>query len=128
MMGNYAKAESYCLEATQTIKDLFGSKSAEYAICLQNLGDLYVAMGDYDKAEKHYLDMLAIRKSLAGKNSTLYAGSLGTLANVYINSGNYAQAEEYFLEALSIYKTSSSDCFSEPTIGATSVFIVAFII
>ena len=104
-MGDYAKAETYHLEALRIRKSVHGENHPDYAVSLNNLGVLYSDMGDYAKAETYYLEALRIKKSVLGENHPGYAASLFNLGNLYSKMGDYAKAERYYLEALSIRKT-----------------------
>ena len=80
-----------------------------YCTCINNLGDLYVAMGKYEKAEPLYLEASMIRKELLGVKHPDYATSLDNLGVLYTTTGDYNKAEPSHIEALNIRK----DCLGE---------------
>ena len=80
-----------------------------YCTCINNLGDLYVAMGIYEKAEPLYLEAIKIRKELLGVKHPDYATSLDNLGVLYTTTGDYNKAEPLHVEALNIRK----DCLGE---------------
>jgi len=100
--GEYSQAERCFLEAAKLNEALYGKDHPEYAVSLNNLGEVYRSMGDYARAERHYLEAIALQERTLGKDNSNYALLLNNLGLAYFGAGDYARAEMYSLEALDI--------------------------
>jgi CHAT domain-containing protein/Tfp pilus assembly protein PilF len=97
-------AEPLHLQSLEIRKSIFGEKSSEYLISLNNLANCYLFQGKYNYAEPLFLNVLNIRKENLGENNLDYALSLNNLAVLYVNQGKYSQAEPLYKKALEIRK------------------------
>ena len=56
VMGQYEKAEPFCLKGKAIREKVLGKEHPEYAASLNNLGAMYLDMGQNEKAEPLYLE------------------------------------------------------------------------
>ncbi len=84
------------------VKSEHGEKSAEYAICLNNLAGVVKAQGRYAQAEDLYREALQIGRTTIGEGHPNYAIRLNNLAGVVKVQGRHEEAEGLFREALEI--------------------------
>ncbi len=75
---------------------------ADFAMCLNNIGNLQADLGNYKESEKHHLQAMELRESVLGNRHPDYAASLNNLGILYYNIGDYKSAEIHYLKALRI--------------------------
>ncbi|CAA6825358.1 MAG: Unknown protein [uncultured Aureispira sp.] len=97
-MGYYEAAEKLYLQSQELRKKIYGVNHVNYALGLNNIGNLYEAMDQDVVAEGYYEE---VRKILGG-NSPHYVYSLNASAKLYFKQKKYLQAEHFWLKALKI--------------------------
>jgi tetratricopeptide (TPR) repeat protein len=80
----------------------------DFAVILNDLGELYREMGDYKASESYYKQALEIRKKKLGVIHPEFAGSLNNLGVLYWEIGDFKSSETYLLQALEIHKKNQS--------------------
>ena len=94
---------SYAEMIVQVLQHLPPPKEhTDYALSLNNLGDLYNAMGQYEKALPLYQQVVSIRAKVLGVEHPDYAASLNNLGILYRKTGQYEKALPLFQQVLSI--------------------------
>ncbi|GCC52764.1 CHAT domain-containing protein [Chryseotalea sanaruensis] len=78
--------------------------SANYALLLLKLGDLYSYAGLYSKAGKTLSEVFPIIEKQFGLNSPEYLDALVITGTHYVRQGKYPEAEETFDQALDLLK------------------------
>jgi len=104
IMGEYAKAVEYLLEALLIDEKVIGKEDPDYATSLNNIGNLFTSMRDYVQAEKYYLEALLLREEILGKEHPDYATSLNNIGHLCTITDEYSRAEKYLFESLSIHE------------------------
>ncbi|MBK9961620.1 MAG: tetratricopeptide repeat protein [Saprospiraceae bacterium] len=54
-MRRFEESEKFFIQALEIIKKVYGEEHQSYAVCLNNLGNLYVEMGDIDSGKRYLL-------------------------------------------------------------------------
>jgi len=70
------------------------------AICINNIGNVYLNLGDYHKAEEYYNLSLGIRKAL--NQPSKMAASIGNLGLIAQRNGKYVKAIRLNMESLKL--------------------------
>lgn len=107
MRGNFVQAEQLYVEAIALRRR--EPTQSSYAISLNNLAVLYVAMGRFEEAESRTREAMAILETLHATGGQAYASMLDALAAAKKSRGLYEQAEPDYLHALKIRKTLLGD-------------------
>jgi len=110
--SQFAKAESYYLQAAGIIKKTQGENTPAYATTISNLAVLYSEAGQYKKAEPYLLSVREIRKRILGEAHRDYATALINLASNYADMEQYAKAEPLYLQSNKILQNSLVKTFS----------------
>lgn len=97
-MGHYEAAKKLYLQSQELRKDIYGPDHVNYALGLNNIGNLYEAMNQNFVAEEYYKE---VRKIL-GANSPHYVYSLNASAQLYFKQKKYVEAEQFWSKALKI--------------------------
>src|SRR5262249_29621514 len=84
-MEDFAKAESFYLEALKIYKEALGEKHPEYALCLKNLAE-------FRKSVDLGREAAEILRTALGEKHVAYSGSMNNLAELYYNKEAYQQA------------------------------------
>ena len=98
------KEEDGVKTQTHQVEEVLGKEHFDYALSLNNLGELYNLMGDYPEAEKYFLEVKAISEKLFGNEHPDYATSLNSLGLLYFYMGDFSKAEVYYIELKSKYE------------------------
>jgi tetratricopeptide (TPR) repeat protein len=110
LTGNYGKAEKYYKEVIDKAREPYGNEhSADYAVNIDNLANLYLRMDKDEMAKPLIIKAMEIKKSIYGDTHSDIAYSLGSLSEISIREKNYDEAENYLREVLRI----SKECFGE---------------
>jgi CHAT domain-containing protein len=97
-MGHYEAAKLLYLQSQELRKDIYGVDHVNYALGLNNIGNLHEAMNQDFVAEEYYKE---VRKIL-GAQSPHYVYSLNASAKLYFKQKKYLEAENFWLKALKI--------------------------
>jgi CHAT domain-containing protein/tetratricopeptide (TPR) repeat protein len=97
-MGHYEAAKKLYLQSQKLRKEIYGVDHVNYALGLNNIGNLYEAMNQNFEAEAYYKE---VRKRLSA-HSPHYVHSLNASAKLYFKQKKYKQAEDFWLKALKI--------------------------
>ncbi|MGH9843947.1 MAG: CHAT domain-containing tetratricopeptide repeat protein, partial [Blastocatellia bacterium] len=101
--GDYAKAETFHLQALAIREKTLGPDHIQVGYSLNELGILYDFIGDYVKAEPSFQRALAIWEKNLGLEHNYVGAALNNLAHFYSNKKeDYPRAEELFQRALAI--------------------------
>lgn len=98
----YAEALPYFEQAREDAARYFGERSAEHAIELNNLGELYRRVGRYGEAEPLLLEALAIDRERLGADDPALATTMNNLGLLYRARGRPEEAEHYLERSLAI--------------------------
>jgi tetratricopeptide (TPR) repeat protein/ribosomal protein L37AE/L43A len=98
------KAETLYLRALEIREHALGSKHAETADSLHNLGRLYYTQEKYEQAEPLILRAIAIREEVLGAEHPETGKSLHNLSLVYYKQGKSEQAMQLEQRALTIFE------------------------
>jgi class 3 adenylate cyclase/Tfp pilus assembly protein PilF len=96
--GSYTKALDYYTESLKIQKQIGDQKGI--AICLNNIGLIYVIQSDYPKALDYYQQGLKIEEEM--RNPKGIATSLNNIGIIYNDLGNYPKALDYYTRSLKI--------------------------
>lgn len=97
-MGHYEAAKKLYLHSQKLRKEIYGINHVNYALGLNNIGNLYEAMNQNFEAAAYYE---AARKILSA-NSPHYVYSLNASAKLYFKQKKYKQAEGFWLKVLKL--------------------------
>lgn len=101
--GKYPQAESEFKTALPLfLKGLLGKNDAQYAACMNMLGNTYLSQARYVEADKYLRDALATRETLFGPQHPDVAESHTNLGNLNLALGKYADAEDDFKQGVEI--------------------------
>ncbi len=95
-MGRYEAAKKLYLQSQELRKNIYGIEHVNYALGLNNIGNLYEAMNQNLLAEAYYKD---VRKILS-PHSPHYVYSLNASAKLYFKQKKYTEAEDLWLQVL----------------------------
>jgi CHAT domain-containing protein len=95
-MGRYEAAKKLYLQSQELRKKIYGVEHVNYALGLNNIGNLYEAMNEDFLAEEYYKK---VRKILS-IHSPHYVHSLNASAKLYFKQKKYTKAENLWLKAL----------------------------
>lgn len=93
----------FAKKSIQKAQLLFGKNHIAYAISVNTLGNVYVAMGEYALAESLFKIAIPIYKKNYGSWHIDYASCMNDLALLYFEMGNYKNAEQLFKVVLNIF-------------------------
>lgn len=82
--------------------EVFGEQSANTAVVLNNLGNVYKSMGKLAQAEPPYRRSLKIKEKLFGPESAEYLRTLNNLAHLLKADAKYADAEALYRRILEV--------------------------
>ena len=102
--GDYTELLPLITECLELTGVKYGTRSAEYAAALNDLGGVYRDIGLYADSERLFLDGNEILAELYGDNDPNYATSLLNTAGLYRLMKRYKEAERFFVDVISIYK------------------------
>ncbi len=74
----------------------------EWAITLDDIGNLYSARGNFDQAEKLFKAALDVKTTVLGKEHLSLANSYDSLGSICMSREHYEDAESYFRDSLMI--------------------------
>ena len=77
-----------------------GQSGPGYALCLNDLGAVYLKTREYAKAEAVLLKAKEARRRYLGEEHVHYAATLNYLAKLYQSTGDFAQAESLLMDVL----------------------------
>ena len=97
-VGEFAKAESLYIQASEIRKRVLGEEHPHYTTNLNNLAGLYKSIGDYSKAEPLYIQARDISKKALGDEHQNYVATLQNLAELYELMGEFSKAEPLFIQ------------------------------
>ena len=100
--ADYSHAQPLIERALALREQSFGARSAQAALALAALGNLYVNAGRHDKALPLHLRALSISEEVEGPQSPLTAVALSNTAATYRVTGEYVRAISFYLRALEI--------------------------
>ncbi len=106
-MGKYQEAEQLYLQVVPILKpEGNANKTAygNYAVALNNFGELYSRMGNYQKAEKLYQQAIQVYEEHMGKEDLDYSNTINNLANLYADQERLEEAEKMYLEAIEMVR------------------------
>lgn len=103
-LGDYQKAESLFRESAEMYQRISGTESAERAISLVYLGDLFLTEGKLDAAEKQFLESLPIYEKSYGEKADAVLWTHQRLLNLYRKMGRTVDAnrESEIVQKLSL--------------------------
>ncbi len=97
--GEYESSIEICNGALELVK---GSWTAEEALALQNIGNVYLSKKEYDKALGQYEKSLEIREKIGDELGI--GACLNNIALVHYGKGDYESALKYLEKSLEISK------------------------
>lgn len=100
---NYTKAIELEKQSLEIKKQLFGSRSTEYAVTASSLAGYYYLSGDYNNAVKFEEESISIYTELEGKDNVEYPELLSVLVEYHHKNGTYQKMIEYQKEITEIY-------------------------
>jgi len=85
--NQFTKALDICLNGwLKLVKENWNDQTNQYAVCVSDIGEIYLRLGVYDKAEIFVEQALEINKKLKGENSDCYCLSLEKRAEIKANT------------------------------------------
>jgi CHAT domain-containing protein/tetratricopeptide (TPR) repeat protein len=105
--GQYAAAIPLAKRAVEAVKSLHGDMHPEYAMALNNLGQLFQAMNRLAEAEPLYRRALAIDEKSFRPDDPKLAHRLYNLAKLLQDMYRFAEAEQLYRSALAIDEKNS---------------------
>lgn len=100
---NYTKAIELEKQSLEIKKQLFGSRSTEYAVTASSLAGYYYLSGDYNNAVKYEEESISIYTELEGKDNVEYPELLSVLVEYHHKNGTYQKMIEYQKVITDIY-------------------------
>lgn len=106
---DYARAQTYLLEALAILESQFGQEHVPLVRVLHSLGLLARVRVQYEESEKYYKRALQICEKILGPQELATATRLNYLAGLYNAQGEFEKAEELLLRSLQIYRSKLGD-------------------
>jgi tetratricopeptide (TPR) repeat protein len=99
-LGHYDKALALTKEALPLLRDV-GDRQNE-AMCLNNIGWIYLDIADYENAMTYLQQGLQLRQQVGSPADI--ADSFYNIGETYGRMGHYDQATDYYLKALDLWR------------------------
>jgi CHAT domain-containing protein/Tfp pilus assembly protein PilF len=104
--GRYEEALAVANRACELTRAEAGPGHPAFALGLNNLGLLHMALGDYAAAEPLFRQALEVLRTALGERHPHYATCLNNLGALHLHLGNYAAAEPLLRQAVDVHRTS----------------------
>ncbi|GAL84095.1 hypothetical protein MYP_1323 [Sporocytophaga myxococcoides] len=97
-------------QAKDKVEKFYGNTSDYYAVALNKLAAIQIALGQYNEAEENINKSLSFYNTKKNKEQNIdYAHSLETLSKFYIVQGKFREAERTVKKALKITKSANEN-------------------
>lgn len=101
----YIKAQSYNLQALDSLSKYYAKTNYEYIACLEQIATNFYLQGSYSSALKYYLDALALWEKTNGKKHVTYLFCAVSVGKTYIELGQPLEALDYLIQAKQDYES-----------------------
>eukprot|EP00058_Branchiostoma_floridae_P015015 XP_002600503.1 hypothetical protein BRAFLDRAFT_70126 [Branchiostoma floridae] len=122
-VGDYPKAISFCEQALQMDRSIYGPTTAhpDIATSLNNLGSAWSNLGNDRQAISYHEEALQMYRSIYGPTTAHpdIANSLNNLGAAWSRLGNNRQAISYHEEALQMYRSIYGPTTAHPDIATS---------
>ncbi|MEP6539649.1 MAG: tetratricopeptide repeat protein, partial [Bryobacteraceae bacterium] len=102
LQGRDSAAEGLYQAVIADLKSVEATNSRQYAVAMNNLGDLYASQGRYTAAEEHYRKSLEVTRIAFGDDEIQIGVRLQNLGQVAARTHRLAEAERLYRESIAI--------------------------